>query len=117
MQNIAKKKKIKTLSIGNDNSNLKIVNKYFFNNKQQISIIFNNIKYSFETKIIGKIQIKNLLMAILAASKIIPMKKIIQSINKIQSVNGRLEKIGVIKNNSKVILDYAHTPQGLKICI
>ena len=33
------------------------------------------------------------------------------------SVNGRLEKIGKIKNNSSVILDYAHTPDALKICL
>ena len=29
-------------------------------------------------------------------------------------IDGRLEKIGQIKNNSKVILDYAHTPDALK---
>ena len=36
---------------------------------------------------------------------------------KIRSVEGRLEKIGNIKNKSKVILDYAHTPDALKISL
>ena len=29
----------------------------------------------------------------------------------------RLEKIGNLKNNSKVILDYAHTPEALELAL
>ena len=59
-------------------------------------------KYSFTTNLIGKIQIKNLLFAILAASKSkIKFNKIIKSISNIKPVEGRLESIGNIKNNSK----------------
>ena len=32
-------------------------------------------------------------------------------------MEGRFEKIGNIKNKSKVILDYAHTPEALKTCL
>ena len=35
----------------------------------------------------------------------------------LKPVEGRFEKIGMIKNNSKVILDYAHTPDALKTCL
>ena len=57
-------------------------------------------------------------MAMIAAEKSnLNLKKIIKSINKIKPVNGRLEKIGYLKNNSKVILDYAHTPDALKTCL
>ena len=67
---------------------------------------------------IGKIQLKNLLMAILAAKKSkLNLKKILSVAPKLRSVEGRLEKIGNIKNKSKVILDYAHTPEALKICL
>ena len=45
------------------------------------------------------------------------MKKIIKSLSEIKPVNGRFEKIGNLKNNSIVILDFAHTPQALKICL
>ena len=34
--------------------------------------------------------------------------------SEIKPVEGRLENVGNIKNNSKVILDYAHTPDALK---
>ena len=57
-------------------------------------------------------------MAILAAQKSnIELKKILTIIPKIKPVEGRLEKIGKIKNKSKVILDYAHTPDALKTCL
>ena len=57
-------------------------------------------------------------MAILAAkSSQIKFSKIIETINKIKPVNGRLEKIGNINNSSRVILDYAHTPEALKTCL
>ena len=32
---------------------------------------------------------------------------------KIRPIEGRLEKIGNVKNNAKIILDYAHTPDAL----
>ena len=57
-------------------------------------------------------------MAIIAAQKSnLSLNKILAVIPKIRSVEGRLEKIGNIKNKSKVILDYAHTPDALKISL
>ena len=54
-------------------------------------------------------------MAIIAATKSgLSFKKIINTIENLKPVSGRLEQIGIIKNNSKVILDYAHTPDALK---
>ena len=86
--------------------------------KQNLEIKYNNKKYPIELNLIGKIQIKNILMAILAANKSgLKFEKIINVIHKLKSVEGRLEKIGKIKNNSKVILDYAHTPEALKLAL
>ena len=58
------------------------------------------------------------MFAIVAAylSKI-KINNILRSIEKIKPINGRLEKIGNIKNQSNVILDYAHTPEALKTAI
>ena len=118
LNNISIKKNLNSITIGSKNSDLKIINHKFIGNKQEITFIFNKHIYSFKTDLIGKIQIKNLIMAIIAANKSdLPMKKIIKSIMKIKSVKGRLEKIGNVKNNSKVILDYAHTPDALKTCL
>ena len=45
------------------------------------------------------------------------INKILKSIHKIKPINGRLENVGNLKNNSKVILDYAHTPNALQTVI
>ena len=85
---------------------------------QILKIIYNNSIHRIKLNLIGKIQLKNILMAIIAARKSdIDIKKIFKIIPKIKPVEGRFEKIGKIKNKSKVILDYAHTPDALKTCL
>jgi len=115
IKDIASKGKFNIETISNNEGNLKIISHEYVNDKQIIKIKYNKKTYKFETKLIGRIQIKNILMAALVAAKSkLSFKKIIDSINNIKAVNGRLEQIGIIKNNSKVILDYAHTPEALK---
>jgi len=115
LKKICIKKKLKPLTIGKEKSNLVIKKHEYVNNLQKVEIEFDKKKYSFTTNLIGKIQVKNLLFSILAASKSkIKFNKIIKSISHIKPVEGRLENVGNIKNNSRVILDYAHTPDALK---
>jgi len=115
IKKIALKNKFNIETISNNNSNLEIISHEYQNEKQVVKIKYNQNIYEFKTKLIGKIQIKNILMAILAATKSsLSFKKIINTIDNLKPVSGRLEQIGIIKNNSKVILDYAHTPDALE---
>ena len=115
---ISKNRNLQTLSIGLNNSDLKIIEHKFINLEQKIKFIYKEKIYSFSTKLIGKVQIKNLMMSILAASKSnINFNSILNSIKKIKPVPGRFEKISNLINNSIVILDYAHTPDALKFCL
>ena len=115
IKEIALRKKFNIQTISKNNSNLEIISHEYQNEKQIVKIKYDKKIYKFETKLIGGVQIKNILMAILAASKSsLSFKKIIDTINNLKPVSGRLEQIGIIKNNSKVILDYAHTPDALK---
>jgi len=112
---IALKNKFNIETISNSKSNLEVISHEYLNEKQIVKIKYNKDTYKFETKLIGKIQIKNILMAIIAATKSsLSFKKIINIIHNLKPVSGRLEQIGLIKNNSKVILDYAHTPDALE---
>ena len=115
IKKIALKKKFNIETISSNNGNIEIIFHEYQNEKQTVKIRYNKKIYKFETRLIGKIQIKNILMAMIAATKSgLSFKKIVNVINNIKPVSGRLEQIGVIKNNSKVILDYAHTPEALK---
>ena len=118
LNKISKKKKLKTYKIGNENSfiNLKKIQK--INDKKRIHFSLLKKDYSFNSYLIGSIQIKNLLFAVLAAYLSgIKIDTILRNISKVKPVNGRLEQIGKLKNKSRVILDYAHTPDALKTVI
>ena len=54
---------------------------------------------------------------IAAKSSKLRFEKIVDKFNQIKSVNGRFEKIGKLKHNAMVILDYAHTPDALNVCL
>ena len=115
---ITKKRKLKKYTFGSSRSFIKIIKVQKIDNQKKIDFTLNNRKHSFKTSLIGKIQIKNLMFAIIAAYlSELKMSKILKSVQKIKPIDGRLENIGKLKNNSKVILDYAHTPNALQTVI
>ena len=112
---ISNKNKLKLITIGHQNSNLKIINHFYSEENQILDFFYKNKLYHLKIPLIGFIQCKNLLMSILAANSIgLKMKKIVNVINRIKPVEGRLECVKTLKNNSKVILDFAHTPDALE---
>jgi len=118
IKKIALRKKLNISTISNYKSNLSLISHQYLEGKQISEVRYKNKIYKFQTSLVGKIQIKNILMAMLAAEKSgLNFKQIINVIDKVKPVNGRLEKIGTIKNNSLVLLDYAHTPDALQTCL
>ncbi len=91
------------------------------------TIFYNNQEIKFETRLLGKHNIANLLAVIcLGLSQDIPMEKIKEGIKNIKPIPGRMEVIfsrdsraEVLAPNSKapnfkVIVDYAHDPKSLE---
>ena len=120
IKNISKNKNLQLnyLSLKKENSQIFISSHKFKNESQLIELNYRNNRFKFLLNLIGKVQLKNLLMAVIAAEKSgLNIKNIFNCLSKIKPINGRLEKIGKINNNSKVILDYAHTPDALKIVL
>ncbi len=118
IKKIAFNKKLKLYSILDDKNNFKILSHNFLGESQFLKIKCKNRILNIKLNLIGKIQLKNVLMAIIAASNHnLNLRKIFNIIPKLKPIEGRLEKIGKIKNKSKVILDYAHTPEALKVSL
>ncbi len=118
IKNISIKNNLNLSLIFNKDKGIELISHRFLDDKQVFKIKLNNRNYKIETCLIGKIQLKNILMAILAAKQSgIKIEKIIKVIHKIQPVEGRLENIGKIKNHARVILDYAHTPDALELTL
>ena len=115
IKKISLKKNLKLHKLNDNKSDFKVVSHNFEDDFQSLTVKHKKSIIKINLNLIGKIQLKNLLMAIIAAKNSkLNSKKILSVIPKIKPVEGRLEKIGQIKNKSKVILDYAHTPDALK---
>jgi len=115
IKSIIKKRNLKKLTIGKKSGNIKIINCQY-NGKEQIIELLINLKIiKLRVSLIGFFQIKNLLMAALAANSCgIKLTTIFKKIHKIKSVPGRLECVATLNNNSNIILDFAHSPDALE---
>ena len=72
----------------------------------------NNFKLK---NLVGDFQATNLAMALIAVEKSgVRVKKLLSLLNKIKPVPGRCELVKTFKNNVKVFIDYAHTPDALE---
>ena len=118
IKKITSSKNLNLCSLSDKKNNFNLLTHEFKGESQILEILYNNSIHKIKLNLIGKIQLKNVLMAIIAARKSnISIERIFKKIPNIKPVEGRFEIIGKIKNKSKVILDYAHTPDALKTCL
>ena len=102
IKKITLNKNLNLYSLNSQKNNFQYLSHRFQGEAQLLQISHNNLIYKIKLNLIGKIQLKNVQMAIAAAIKSdIDIKKILKVIPKIKSVEGRFEKIGKIKNQSK----------------
>jgi UDP-N-acetylmuramoyl-L-alanyl-D-glutamate--2,6-diaminopimelate ligase len=110
-------KKLKNLNylvIGKD---VKIIQLIAGLDKQIIEFEYLRKNYFFETTIIGRFQIDNILIAAFLVSHFgINLSDIVQILPKLIEVPGRLEKIKTLYNLN-IFVDYAHTPQALQFVL
>ena len=115
IKNIANKRKIKKITIGSTSGNIIILHTKYKKSKQIVKISINSKIFLLDVPLIGYFQVKNLLMAALAASCCgLNQNKIFSQIHKIRPVPGRLECVASLNNNSNIIVDFAHTPDALE---
>ena len=103
-----KERKIKMITFGTKDV-------YFYKNNYLYLYIFGK-KYNLKNlQIINNIQKENLECAIACALAInISVNKVINCLHKLKTAPGRFEVINFRKKNSKIIIDYAHTPDALE---
>ena len=118
IKNIATNKNLNLFSLLDKKNSFQFLSHQYEGEYQLLEIKYKNSIHKIKLNLIGKVQFKNVLMAVITSIKSsINIKDILSVIPKIKSVEGRFERVGRIKNNSKVILDYAHTPDALKTCL
>ena len=118
LKKIAKKNNSELLTIGKKNSTIQF--KTVDPNGNYQNIIFKHKKKNYAVKVplIGLFQIKNLFMSIIAATlSDLEIKQILYFVEDIKEVNGRLQLIKTTPNQTKIFVDYAHTPDALKTAL
>ena len=105
-------KNIYTYGKDEDNT-LQIVSYDIFPNKTNITYKFNGESYKIVSPLLGDFNVYNLACAILVAiASGKTMEEIIPNISKIE-VSGRLDMLPNIGQDFHVMVDYAHTPNGI----
>jgi murE/murF fusion protein len=118
IKDIATNKNLNLFSLLDKKNDFQFLSHQYEDESQLLRIKYKNSIHKIKLNLIGKVQFKNVLMAVIASTKSgVNIEDILNAIPKIKSVEGRFERVGKIKNNSKVILDYAHTPDALKTCL
>ena len=109
-------KKNSKVIINKDTKNFSKIKKICLKKKLKMFNINENLIIKPEQiKLIGRFQIQNLLMSILAANLCgLNLKKINKVLDKIENVSGRLEHVRTLKNKAKIFIDFAHTPDALE---
>ncbi len=103
------KKNVKLKYFGNKSIKLIKINDFVY-------LSTNNKKYKIENlKLKTNIELENLECAITCCLALnINQNKIVKVLSKVTNPSGRLETIEYKKKKSKIIIDYAHTPDALK---
>ena len=102
-----KSSKIKVITFGSKD--------VYFEEKNYFNLVIFGKKHRIKNLYLNNIQKQNLECAIACALALnINLKKILKSLYKLQSVSGRFEEIFYKKKSSKIVIDYAHTPDAIK---
>ena len=96
-----------------DNDTVKICDVKILPNRTLIKVTYNEKIYSIESPLLGEFNVYNLMAGILCALSLnIDIDKIIGRIKNIK-VSGRLELLPNMGQKFSIMIDYAHTPNGI----
>jgi UDP-N-acetylmuramoyl-L-alanyl-D-glutamate--2,6-diaminopimelate ligase len=99
------------LTVG-DKGELKITKSSLSLDKQNIEFEYKDKEYNFETSVIGAFQASNILIAaLMVASSGYDFENIVKILNRLETPNGRLEKIEAKRH---IFIDHSHKPEALE---
>ena len=111
---VLKKKHIKKITYGKNKSNMQISNIKETYKKTSFNIKIKSNNYKIETNLLSKVNVYNIVPALIAVNNMgISIEEIINIIKSIKQVPGRLNTF-ITKKESIIILDYAHTVNATK---
>ena len=105
----------KVLTYGQDKDNdLCILSYKVFPNKTDIVFVYNKKEYKVSSPLLGDFNVYNLAAALLTVISLgFDIDKVLKNLDKV-NISGRMDLLKDIGQNFSVMVDYAHTPNGIK---
>jgi len=115
LSKILKKRNINSIDFGKNANDVILENIEAFPHGQRLSLSVFGRTYNLMLPLIGNFQSMNALcaLAIVIASGLNP-EMATRALSKLQSVKGRMELVACTVNDSRIFVDYAHTPDALE---
>jgi UDP-N-acetylmuramyl-tripeptide synthetase len=113
-----KKKNLTCWTYGLEEGDVKVKNVQHTREGQNVEAIFFDQSVSFFLPLQGRFQLENVLASILIVhASGVPLSDILAQIEHLKAVQGRLEYVGTTPKGGHVYVDYAHTPDALKVVL
>jgi len=109
---------LKVIEYGRHASDLKLVSSVSHAGGQQLEIEAFGRPYQINLPLAGEFQAMNILCALgVVVGAGGDMEAAVNTLETLENVPGRLERVAVLKNGAAVYVDYAHTPDALETVI
>ncbi|MCB0339008.1 MAG: UDP-N-acetylmuramoyl-L-alanyl-D-glutamate--2,6-diaminopimelate ligase, partial [Bdellovibrionales bacterium] len=116
--NVCKARRLKTLTYGKDSDDFKMLSTSQTSYDQTLSFSFDNQNYTVTIPLVGEFQAYNFLCAVaIVHCSGVPLPAILDAASKLKPVEGRMSLVAELTNGSKIFIDYAHTPDGLRAAL
>jgi UDP-N-acetylmuramoyl-L-alanyl-D-glutamate--2,6-diaminopimelate ligase len=103
-------------SVGERGATIRLVSVRPMPNRQIVGVVADGVPREFNLPLAGRYQIDNALLAasLVASAEGRPVGTLIDRLEHLDGVRGRMELACVLANGSAAYVDYAHTPDGLE---
>lgn len=115
---IAKNKQLSVLTVATADADLALLSLERSHQGCEIAIAYQGVEWSGLVPLIGDFQISNLLVAAgLAIVMGADAAQVFATLSHMTGIDGRMETVGATANGATVLVDYAHTPDGLETAL
>lgn len=115
---VCKARKHTIVSYGKNGRDLRIIDSRAVEGGQLLALEVFGKRYECRLNLYGDFQLSNVLcsLAIVISSGVL-QDRAIESINQLEEVEGRLNMVARTESGGRIIVDYAHTPDGLRAAL
>ena len=111
---IAKRRGLKTITVGETGADLKLVGLTIEGFHQRLTIEAEGRRFEVDLPLVGRFQVSNALIAAgLAMASGVSAAVAIAALSKLEGAPGRLELVGRTQAGALIFVDYAHKPDAL----